>query len=66
MKHKVTIRDLAKAAGVSVTTVSQILNGKGQRFSQATQQRVLELRDQMKTVQTCEDEVLNESVIPKA
>ena len=50
MKHKVTIRDLAKAAGVSVTTVSQILNGKGQRFSQATQQRVLELRDQMNYV----------------
>lgn len=50
MKHKVTIRDLAKAAGVSVTTVSQILNGKGQRFSKQTQQRVLELRDKMNYV----------------
>ena len=34
MNSKVTIKDLAEAAGVSVTTVSQILNGKGARFSE--------------------------------
>lgn len=46
MGKKVTIRDIARLAGVSVTTVSQILNGKGARFSKNTQQRVLKLRDQ--------------------
>ena len=48
MKKKITIRDLAKEAGVSVTTVSQILNNKGDRFSTATQERVLALRDKYK------------------
>lgn len=50
MKKKFTIKDLAKEAGVSVTTVSQILNNKGQRFSKATQERVLALRDKYKYV----------------
>lgn len=50
MKKKITIRDLAREAGVSVTTVSQILNNKGQRFSTATQERVLALRDKYKYV----------------
>ena len=47
MAKKITIRDLASAAGVSVTTVSQILNGKGDRFSKATQEKVLHLRDEL-------------------
>lgn len=50
MAKKVTIKDLAKAAGVSVTTVSQILNGKGARFSQATQDRVHALKKQLNYV----------------
>lgn len=50
MNHRITIRDLAKAAGVSVTTVSQILNGKGARFSPATRDRVLALKEQMNYV----------------
>ncbi|WP_295728505.1 ribose utilization transcriptional repressor RbsR [uncultured Limosilactobacillus sp.] len=47
MKNKVTIKDVAEKAGVSVTTVSQILNGKGARFSEKTRQQVLRLKDEM-------------------
>lgn len=36
----VTIRNIAEKAKVSVTTVSQILNGKGERFSPRTRDRV--------------------------
>lgn len=40
---KKTIRQIAEIAGVSVTTVSQILNHKGSRFSDETRQRVLDV-----------------------
>lgn len=40
---KLTIRDIAEMAGVSVTTVSQILNNKGSRFSEKTRKKVLEI-----------------------
>ena len=39
MNKKTTIRDVAKATGLSITTISQILNGIG-RFSDATIERV--------------------------
>ena len=47
MIKKVTITDLAKRANVSVTTVSQILNGKEERFSEKTVKRVKELQQEM-------------------
>lgn len=47
MTKKVTITDLAKRAKVSVTTVSQILNGKDDRFSDKTVKRVHELQQEM-------------------
>lgn len=50
MAKKVTIKDLAKAAGVSVTTVSQILNGKGARFSEKTRDRVHRLKAELNYV----------------
>ncbi|MBS5819655.1 MAG: LacI family DNA-binding transcriptional regulator [Enterococcus gilvus] len=38
---KITIKEIAELAGVSVTTVSQILNNKGSRFSEQTRKKVL-------------------------
>lgn len=40
---KLTIKEIAELAGVSVTTVSQILNNKGSRFSESTRARVLQV-----------------------
>jgi len=38
---KITIKEIAAITGVSTTTVSQILNNKGKRFSEETRRRVL-------------------------
>ncbi|MGX7245007.1 LacI family DNA-binding transcriptional regulator [Enterococcus quebecensis] len=38
---KLTIKEIADMSGVSVTTVSQILNNKGSRFSEQTRKKVL-------------------------
>src|SRR5258708_29925324 len=43
---ELTITDVAKAAGVSVSTVSRILNGK-QDVAKATRERVLEVIEQL-------------------
>ena len=43
---KITIKEIAEMAGVSVTTVSQILNNKGSRFSEQTRQKVLAIVDE--------------------
>lgn len=40
---KLTIKDIANKAGVSITTVSQILNNKGSRFSEDTRNKVLQV-----------------------
>lgn len=34
-----TIREIAEKTGVSITTISQILNGKGERFSDLTREK---------------------------
>lgn len=40
MSQHVTISDVAKAAGVSVTTVSRYLNGHYQKMSAQTKERI--------------------------
>lgn len=50
MAHKATIKELAEAAGVSVTTVSQILNGKGDRFSSDTRKKVRDYQKKLNYV----------------
>lgn len=46
MKQRVTLKDIAKQAGVSEATVSQTLSGKG-RISQTTRERVLEVVEEL-------------------
>lgn len=45
MNKKVTIKDVAKYSGVSITTVSQILNGKNGQFHPDTVKKVMTARD---------------------
>jgi LacI family transcriptional regulator len=44
---KVSIKDVAQLSGVSITAVSHIINGKGERFSDETVQKVLKARDEL-------------------
>ncbi|MER2135627.1 MAG: LacI family DNA-binding transcriptional regulator [Arthrobacter sp.] len=46
MQSKTTIRDVARAADVSITAVSHALNGKG-TLSAATRQRIIETADRL-------------------
>lgn len=47
MKKQVTIREIAKEAGVSIATVSMILNNKDKKISEETRGRVLEVADRL-------------------
>ncbi|MEG2254114.1 MAG: substrate-binding domain-containing protein [Vagococcus sp.] len=47
MGKKVTIKDVAKASGVSIATVSQILNGNTQNFSPKTVEKVQQVKQDM-------------------
>lgn len=51
MKYKVTIKDVAKAAGVSATTVSYVLNNnENQTISEETKERVLSAAQELRYV----------------
>lgn len=45
-KRPPTVKDIAEAAGVSIATVSRVLNRKG-RYSEATKERVLQVVDEL-------------------
>ncbi|SUP59509.1 Galactose operon repressor [Weissella viridescens] len=45
--EKASIKDVARLADVSIATVSQILNNKGDRFSEATREKVFAARDEV-------------------
>ncbi|MNJ01230.1 HTH-type transcriptional regulator DegA [compost metagenome] len=50
MKKITTIRDIAKAADVSVTTVSFVLNDKGEKMGISTEviKKVIKVAEEMK------------------
>ncbi|NEG70265.1 LacI family DNA-binding transcriptional regulator [Bifidobacterium choloepi] len=50
MGHRITLRDVATAANVSVTTASLILNGRPARVSPDTRQRILDVAEQLNYV----------------
>ena len=47
MTVKVTITDVARKAGVSLSTVSNLLNGRSKRMRPSTEQRILEAIDEL-------------------
>ena len=44
---RVTIKDIANRAGVSVTTVSLVLNGKENRIAKETKKRVISIANEL-------------------
>lgn len=50
--HKVSITDIAKKVGLSTTTVSRVLNGKGEqyRISKISRQKILKVAKEMRYV----------------
>ena len=44
---RATIRDIAEKAGVSITTVSLVLNGKELRIASATKKRIIEIANEL-------------------
>lgn len=61
MSQKPTIGDVAKAAGVSITTVSRILNGNYKKMRPSTRQRVLKTIKELNYVPTASARRLRQS-----
>lgn len=61
MSQRVTIGDVAKAAGVSVTTVSRIINGHYEKMRPATRERVEDVIEKLHFVPTASAQRLRQS-----
>ncbi|OQB39868.1 MAG: HTH-type transcriptional repressor CytR [candidate division CPR1 bacterium ADurb.Bin160] len=48
MKKRVTIRDIAKASGVSISSVSNVINGKDNKLNPATKERIVAVMKELK------------------
>lgn len=48
MKKRVTIRDIAKASGVSISSVSNVINGKDNKLNPLTKERILAVMKELK------------------
>ena len=47
-RERVTMKTIAEEAGVTLTTVSRILNRKGGKYAEGTKQRIFEIADRLK------------------
>lgn len=47
-REKVTMRTIAEEAGVTLTTVSRILNNKGGKYAESTKEKIFEIADRLK------------------
>ena len=48
LREKVTMKAIAEEAGVTLTTVSRILNHKGGKYAESTKQKIFEIADRLK------------------
>ena len=49
-RNRVTIKDVAMQADVSIATVSKIINGKDKHISEETRQRVFEVIENLEYI----------------
>ncbi len=47
-RDKVTMKTIAEEAGVTLTTVSRILNHKGGKYAESTKKKIFDIADRLK------------------
>jgi LacI family transcriptional regulator len=60
-RQKATIYDIAKMAGVSIATVSMVLNKKDKNISEVTRQRILRIADELRYIPNNAAKILTSS-----
>ena len=56
---KIKVKDIAKAAGVSTTAVSLVLNGRPNRLSETTKEKIKRIATELAFQSACGDDLLN-------